>query len=436
MKHWMTHLAVVFAALLVAGQAQAQAASNVDAIGLLGIAERHLVSGEYREAQRIADGLIDNLERSGNRYHADLVRPLVVRGRALHGQGEYRGAIESYHRAQQINRIDGGLHNPDQVDIVYREAESWVAVGEVERADDLHKYAFEVLTRAHGPNSPELVSGLYKIGDWHMRTHSIYLAREYYEHAAAILVEQHGAESREVIPALKGVVNSYRLERMPPPEALEPAGPTFTVTSGTGIPRAPTVSEPRRVVNRYGQGEAALRQIVLIREADPETTTEELVQAYLDLADWNVVFDRHRDAHTLYRYARQLWIERGGDPVVVAAHFDRPVPIYLPLPQSTRSSRNVPEQLTRTGFVELQYSVSDRGRPYDVRAVASDPDVLETRTVRAMRTGIFRPRITDEGAAETRALVYRHTFSYLPDGQMPDASTLDRAGNALENQDH
>jgi tetratricopeptide (TPR) repeat protein len=396
----------------------ALAIDDVDMHGMLSAAERQLEVEEFQAAEKMAADVIRQIEQRGDRYDPGLVQPLTLRGEALHGMGSYHEAIETFNRALHVNRISSGLHTPDQVDIVYKEAESWIALGDVRRANDLQQYAFEVLHRAYGSESPDLVPGLFRIAEWNLRTFSVFTARQYYEEAVRILTRANGADDPHLIPALAGLANSYRLERLPPASTMEPSGPTFTISTGPVMPRPAAMDERRRLVNRYADGEKALRQILKIREANPDTATEELVGAYLDLADWNLIFERFRDADTLYRYARQLWLERGGDTEVVEAHFGQPVPIYLPLPPATRQSRTAPEQIVRTGFVELQYSVNERGRTYDVRAVESNPpDVLEARTVRGMRAGIFRPRLTASGPVDARGLVHRHSFNYIPDSQ-------------------
>jgi tetratricopeptide (TPR) repeat protein len=414
----MNYLAVAFLVVgLTAGPAHGQTLENPDALGLLAAAQRHLDDREYRRARQLAADVIEEIERQTNRYHPALVDALAVHGQALHGLGYYDDAIRAYHRAQHISRIAAGLHTPDQVDIVYKEAESWVAVGDVKRADELYQYALETLRRAHG-ESLALVPGLFRMAEWNMRTYSVFEAREHYEHAAEILKRNHAPEDPQLVPALRGIARSYQLERLPPAETLEPSEPTFTITTGHAMARSAGVDERRPVVNRFGPGEAALKQIIEIHQADPATPTHELVEAYLDLADWNLIFKRWGDARTLYRFARQLWLDRGGDPREVDAYFDRPVPLYLPLPTATRDSRHVPARLTSTGYVDLQYSVDARGRTYDVRAVDSNPSqVLDVRTVREMRDrGIFRPRITALGPEDSRAHVHRHTFAYMPDG--------------------
>jgi hypothetical protein len=278
----------------------------------------------------------------------------------------------------------------------------------------------------------ELVPAMFQMAEWHMRTYAVFTAREYYEHAIQILMDAHDETDPALIPALSGLAQSYKMERLPPAGALEPSGPTFNISTGPSLAR-PAVTDDRRSrpINRYGDGEAALRQVLKIREADSATSTQDLIEAYLDLADWNLIFERWRDAQTLYRYARQLWLERGGDAEVVDAHFEQPVPIYLPLPAATRQSRSAPDQIVRTGFVELQFSVNERGRTYDVRAVESEPaDMLDVRSVRAMRSGIFRPRITAEGTVDTRGLVHRHSFSYVHEGSQRPADDPDAVEEA------
>ncbi len=403
-----------------------QELADPDLQGMIAAAERQLESREYTAAERMAEDAIDRVERSSGRYHGALVKPLTLLGQARHGQGDFPAAIEAFERAIHVNRIDRGLHDSGQVEIVYKEAESWRALGELDRADDRQQYAFEVLRRDLGPSSPELVEGHFRMAQWYMDTFSIFNAREHYEAALKILETTDDGSQHNLIPALSGLAESYKRERLPPISILDP-GPTFTISAGSSLPMPRADDERRRAVNRFGNGEEALRRIIAIHEEDPDATAEDLAQAYIDLADWHLIFERYNDATTLYRYAKRLWIERGGDEEVVNAYFAQAHPIYLPMPDAPSSMNGVPQQIRREGNIEMSYNVTRRGRTQRVTAVHADPaGVINTRAIRALRAAIFRPPLGENGLLAVDGQSLRHTFEYVPDSLRAAAADISR----------
>ncbi len=139
-------------------------------------------------------------ERRTSRYDPSLVVPLTLLGDALSGQAKYPEALRSYEQAQHIARVEGGLHTTEQINILYKEANTLASMGKIDKAKDKQEYAYETLARKYGPFSPELVPGLYHLAAWYDRTSNIFAARGLYERITQIIERTGGENDPALLP--------------------------------------------------------------------------------------------------------------------------------------------------------------------------------------------------------------------------------------------
>lgn len=370
-------------------------------------------------AQTLSEGVAE-LERTLPRYDPALAQPLTLLGDAQFGQGEFDAAEQTYGRAIHITRVNDGLHAPTQVPIVYKEADAMAAQGKLDDANGRQEYAYETLRRAHGPASEALVPGMYALAAWYKRTHNIYSARELYELAAETLARVHGPDSPELVLPLRGVAETYRQERFPPyiaPSKRE----TFTV--GTAPYSNQITAERTLVVNRYSEGERALGEIIRILNQDPDAARLDVVLAILDLADWHMLFEKYSRALELYQRVQLLMVEDAGlSSDDIDRYFGQPIPLYLPMPPNPDAPDPALATRATEGYVELGYTISDRGAVRDLETLASDPPgMMDVKVRRAMRVARFRPRFEHGEPVATPLLKYRHRFLYYPAPEPPAA---------------
>jgi tetratricopeptide (TPR) repeat protein len=396
---------------------------------LVKFAALQLESSEYGDAVRTVNASVVMLEEHLGRYDPKLIEPLTLLGQALHGEGDYPEAIDAYQRAVHVSRINGGLHSTEQVPIIYQEADSWVATGDVEHANERHVYAYETLLRAYGPQSVEMVPGMYKLAHWYSQQNNIFSARGLYQYAAHALSLAYGMQDTRLIPALQGIAKTYRLERFPPYQ-----NPSQSVVVGFSAGPSPHAMRRGRGmdVNRFGDGEGALQQVVRIQEANPEATVRDLAVAILELADWNLLFERWTRAFTLYEYGYKIMAEQGqATEEQLASYFGEPRPLYLPLPGGPTAPPTGFLAVPTQGFVEMAYTVTERGQIRKLKTVTSEPpELMDFKVRKAMRHARFRPRIEAGITVSTPNLMYRHRFQYfpLPEAADPSAERSARSG--------
>jgi len=396
-----------------AEEAAGPGGENAPPVSFMVTASLQMESREFAAAAKILEAGVAQLEQETSRYDPALAEPLALLGDAYFGQGELVLAQDTYERAIHIERVNFGLHSAEQVPLIYREADTLAALGDFAKANERHEYAFETLQRSYSRTSLELVPGMYRLAAWYKRTHNIFGARALYQMAAENLARAYGPDSPELVLPLRGVAETYRQERFPP---YEPPGPreTFAVSTGGYSPSSSV--DTSVTVNRFGDGERALQEIVRILEADPETPRLEVAVAILDLADWHLLFEKWERASALYQHVRERMREEVGlSEADIASYFGQPMPLYLPLPDNPSPP---PADMRRNpveGYVEVGYTVTNRGNVTALNTLASEPEgMMDIRVRRAFRAARFRPRYEADEPVATENLKYRHRFLYFP----------------------
>ena len=357
---------------------------------------------EFLLAIDAAESAIDAIERRSHRYDMALTGPLVALGDALTQVGDSSGALGAYGRAVQVMRVNRGLHHPDQVEVIYREAAVHVATGDYSTANARHEYAYDVLLRSHGATSTELLPGMFTLADWYLTTYDIFSARGLFEHAEKV-ARAEGRASGARLRALRGIAATYRAERFPPGyvNAIEAPRAAFSRDQRW----ASTVA-----VNAFGRGERALIEVVNAVREHPDAQPPHVAGAMLELGDWFIMFEKHGRAEALYRRAWELLDE---EPAMRRVLFGQATPLYLPLPRPPRK----PEGATgppKRGVVELSVDVGQNGQVGRIDTLRSEPEgKMDFRVRRAARRARYRPLFTEEGPHPSDDIRIVFEFEYF-----------------------
>jgi TonB family protein len=383
-----------------------------------------IADAEFEAAEQFLTSYIRTVEQAHHRYHPDLVRPLTQLGDLDMERGNYAGAIENYGRAVHVDRVNSGLHSPDQVPVVYKEAAAYRRIGDLTEANNREEYAFEVLRRVHGSYSEEMLPGIYRLADWYAANFNVFAARHLYEQAYMIHERAGTAEQPEAIPALAGIASSYRLERFPPiyltgsDDAL--ANPAVAASDHAAVQRQ------QLSINNFPAGERALQQIIQIRQSDPDSTPQEIVEAILDLADWHLLFEHYRHALPLYQHAFESIDALGGD---AKSYFGEPKLLHYPVPSNPKAPPEHRRADERAGYVALRFRVTERGLVEDMETIDSVPDgMMDLKVRKAMKVTRYRPVFVDGAPVSTPDVVFQHDFTWFPRSDEPipeSAATAD-----------
>ena len=383
---------------------------NSGSVDFTNAIRKQIEAKEFELAINAAENQIRNVERRDSRYDLDLTVPLVLLGDALTEFGDYDGALKAYDRAIHVTRVNLGLHDPKQVDIVYREAATMFARGELNRANDRQEYAYNILLRNFNVRDPLMRPGIFRLADWYTRTYNIFSARSLYELAGDLAIKHHGLGHPEVIRAYKSEAMTYRLERFRPSEM--PSRQESTLSRSVGAPQDP-IRQPRTSINNFAPGERALLDVVNMLRTNPLSTKKDIALAMLDLADWYLLFDQDSRAYTLYEDVwRQLETSEQG---LLDQELRFGKPIFLPLPNNPKPP---PENLRGApleGVVELSLSIDQEGKVTNIETLRTEPrGMMETKIKREIKRARYRPAFENGRARNLNDVRLEHRFTYFP----------------------
>ena len=372
-------------------------------------------NAEYAKAEEFLAPYLRAVEAARHRYHPDLVRPLLLLGDARFGQGDYPGALDSYSQAVQVSRVSDGLFTPNQVEAVYKQSEALQRLGDGEAATRREEYAYEVLARAYGTEDEAMLPGVFRLARWYKDAYNIFAARALYQQALKIYGANGKASTPRAIPALQGLAETYRMERFPPFYVDDRESPSLLASRPGG--RFANYDVPLQI-NSFPVAERALQEVIRIRQKDAGTGPTPVSEAILDLADWHLMWEHFRKAHTLYEHVYERFEKVGS--IDAATYFAEPVLLHFAAPKEPRPPPAGEREEQTAGFVEVQFQVSANGSVRNMEVVASEPDGLMDFPVRrSLRSARYRPAMVDGKAAPFEGEVYRHEFNYFPRSEKP-----------------
>ena len=367
-------------------------------------------TNELEDAIALATRMIAGIESNASRYDVALIRPLTLLGDGYSNSGDHIGALDAYDRARHISRLNHGLHNIKQVDVLYREAQSYFALGQIHVANDRHEYAYSMYARSFEPFSAELLPGIFTLGDWYTDTSNIFAARGLFEYALRITEQHLARDHADNLRALKSLARTYRLERYRPPHNLGFAEPPSA---------RPYQSIEKPFVyfaelNSFAPGERALLEVTRIELGREIPDKEAIARAKLDLADWYLLFEKLNSAHVFYSDVCEMYNDEMNSEFY-QAEFAKLVPLYLPLPVDPMDLPKNKRSLPETGTIEFGFRVSKHGEVSDVKIVSSEPvNTFDKQFRNVMREARFRPAFENGEQVSRINQRLTHSFVYYP----------------------
>ena len=366
---------------------------------------------DINEVERVIDetnNLIETIEDTEGYYTEALFQPLVLLGDAEFKRGNYIGALDSWYRAREVSRQIHGLHNLDQTDVLYKEADALYAQEKYSEANDKHEQAFAMYLRVHGEETVETLPGLDRLASWYLETYNVYAARGLYKDMLKIARSNLTEFDPRKIQALKNLAKTYRMERFRP-EFLPPVSAAFKA-----LPYGASISTAKYYpdINNYAPGERALIDVIKLQLNAGDTTIEELTESKLDLADWYLLFEKYQKATVIYK---DVWDSLHGTTAqdLLEGEMSVPKQLFLPLPNDPMPKIFSSDTTVLRGQIDLTYSVIPEGKTRNVKIVRSDPgDVIDIAVVSALRKARFRPAFKDREAVQTDEMTYTHRFNF------------------------
>ena len=385
-----------------------------DALTALG--DAFLNAGQYASAEAAYGEALRLAEQHGGLEGKRVLAPLLGQGNALAGSGRHEEAVPRLQRAVGIARVQYGLFDLHQQDMLETLATSLTAVGRVPEAQDVMIYRARVAEKTYGQESPEVIPALCDLGDWFAEVGLSPEARMTFQVALNIVGLKLSLDDPAIVEPLRGIARMYMRRVSYPESALRPreAPPYYLLTHVGPAPparfdaRGKAIVEPR-VLNR--EGEYALKRALRVLETDPRASTQTRIETLIQMGDWYQIKQSPREALPYYQRASQLIRAAPGLSGSAATALDFPVRVSYPTPEIVANVLALPPEETQSHHVQIEFTVGTDGSVSDARIVDHDTrDRYADDILDAVRAARFRPKFVDGQAIEMPAMTYREVF--------------------------
>ena len=413
--------------------------------------------------------IVDQLEQEEGAYGARLSQPLLSLGLSLQENNQHTQAIDVFKRAMHINRINEGLYNLNQVEILEPLIKSYIARRDWKRVGKRYDYLYWLLRRNTSADDPRLLPMIYKLSGWYLDSFnrnasvdmSVYLlhAHDLYKLAADIIGDQFGRHDLRMINALRGLaVSNYYLATNTMLHDDEP-----TTNNNGFVEHAPQQKyRLASYINKsFSNGVKAINRMVNIYAANPEAPALAHEKALVELGDWYLRFNKRESAFRVYQQAydqmvahetsteeinrlfgwpvalsmlyhthHQLGtpprnismqqVPKYGAPVVLDAKGEpqtAAVDSQLQVFDTLKANPNeppapLPDELNLR-YVIVSFDVTPTGKTRNIEVVSSNPSnaySIRSKARDYLKVTRFRPRFAEGGPVLTQQVTHRYLF--------------------------
>lgn len=352
---------------------------------------------------------LDALEARVNTYDPALGETLFGMANALRASGNYIDALEAYHRARHIQRVNHGIYSLAQEPMLRGMIATHQEINDLASATRDYQELLQLHARTHGDDSPRLIPVLQEISDWHLRTYTAsprpggvyHLAASHslLEHAIALAGSNNPDMGIHPTTLLRNLVaTNYYLALHHSRFGGRTSDERFTFTTRTGPDPGPALPsrEESLMLNSYRSGRMAQEQIVDIHLNNPDSTPIERAEALAQLGDWHLLFDRHHSAREAYENGWQVLEDSGTPPEDIASFFGQP--------RLLKPGLEGQESAMPLHYATAIFSITNRGSARNIEILEVFPETDESIAPAALNTlksVKFRPRLENGQVVST-----------------------------------
>ncbi len=365
-------------------------------------------------------------ELEGGVWDLGLAENLSTLGGLFQQQGDHVQAIDVLDRVVHISRINNGLHTLEQIPAVEQMIESYLALGDWEKADLYYNYLFYIQEKAFGGRDPRIVPVLDRLANWNLRAFNIGFddnlgmrlstAQILFGAAAQIVSVHFGKNDERFAEYQRNIANSAYLVSKHPELMRDINSPEFRINEDALRRRISAGDETSS--QGFQTGEKALLA-VLNHEREEADSPQALAEAIADLADWYLLYHQRRAAAELYAEAWQVLSEAENSEELLESFFGHvvPLPTFLAAPTSlvfsSANARDITE--LQMDYADLVFDVTENGVVRNLEIVSNENEenfAIIGRLRREVRDAIFRPIIKDGEMIRTSGNQFRYRYWY------------------------
>jgi len=419
------------------------------------------------------DSISTMIENTGS-FAPALAQEYMALGTSYQQAGDDESAIQAFENAMYVQRVNEGLFTMSQIEVVRKLIEGYKQSRNFSEADRYHEYLYYLMAQNLDDDDDELLAASLEWADWNIEAFrrmafgreeglsirgdvqsgpSLMLRRgdlvpvendQFTElmfvprsamlgNSSAIPVQSYRAE--EIFdPRLRnaGDILEKLLESRPDdPDILKrQANITYLFKSQLeslvgesiyGSYLRLTTARLTRSVSVLRRGYTDSRDsLTAIAEAKVEDSPIEAANAYIDLGDWDLLFDRFQRAKQSYAKAREILLAEGHSEQEVSEFITPEPALFIPgyiSYEDTRQFQGIPEELDipYIGFIDINFNKNRNGslRNIQVQGVSENTGQRITRRLLTLlRTVKARPLFVNGNTEAQDDIKVRYYYSY------------------------
>ena len=444
--------------------------AQVGPTSLMQAATESINRGEAAEVIPQLDDVLQSLTDQFGRDSTELIEPLALRGKALASLGDHQSAIVAFDEAIHIARVQRGLFTGSQIENVYEQAKSYRAVGNYDKWIDREEYAFEVAEKNRGEDPLSILSPLARLAENYEIVGNHLAAREMYGRGLRELANIVDVDEELAVPFLFGLAKTHLNEHFPASVNKSDARFDLAVMPTRSTADIYRQYEMNTAINNqnFVIGKKALEQALSIRQkkfdvfeslkakdaalgspplhSDDELESESSVgpksvekasrvgpseklgdekrdtefdlaaqnlrEAMVQLADWQLIFEKPQSAAKLYTRAHEIQQVLPESP---PSSTNEPVLLLSPKIIPAKAPPEEDRLPQEVGFVKLSFDVRSNGRVKKIKTISTSTGSNMVFKVRkSIRDAVFRPALMDGAPVAFENFEYLYQYPFFP----------------------
>jgi TonB family protein len=339
------------------------------------LAEAQRRAGDHAAAEKSYLAAIEVYHSIEGPFTPLVIEPLTALGDNYRENNDYVRAVTAYNEARDVNRRIYGLLNEDQIPLIDRLSDVMLELNKPADAEEQQLDALRIVERSHPPESDEALAALYKYAGWLREQGRFQEERDQYMRALRTVHDHYGKDDPHEVPALLGIGNSFRVQRIPEP-----------------------------------QGAGSLHDALQILTMHGSTDKLALAETLRDIGDWEVAFTKVEYDGIEYRRSWQYLGDVPDGEKYRKQWYSGPNYV-LREPVSLAGLSQEPS--APAGHVIVKFDLDKTGHASNVTIVESDPPGFKDEAViRHIRRSRFRPQMADGVPVARDSLALQFNYRY------------------------
>jgi tetratricopeptide (TPR) repeat protein len=365
---------------------------------------------------------ISELESKHGVYHPSIREILIELGQVHQQQENYIEAAEAYERALHISKVNEGVHDSVQIEIVELLVNTYSNLGYWSDLEKNMEYMLWLYRRNHSKNDEGLVSMIKRLANWYRQSYEYhsagkavsYLVKadDLFDEASKLLTEEYSRTSPALIDILHSsamtnyqiafeVEDSFRISHRDIREAMIPN-------------KRPNPYLNEIAVRKYyfeqsfHKGKRSLGKIIESYEAELPSTIFEYAQAIVYQGDYYLSLNRKWNAMKNYTKAYSVLTENESNRLFVEKIFGQ-VRRVKPF----RAGPIKEDENEIVAYADVVFDVPSNGWPKNVRVIRTHP-LNNTKLIGRGRHAVsalrYRPRFEAGKAVDSEGISLRYYF--------------------------